>query len=289
MASILNTIGPYTVNRYLNFALGLGIGEPDAGEPEAAVGLEEVAELFRDEESIPEVDESLAETPRALSTINPMESIKDSPPENDLGHAGELDVRKEAPSEADSSTFSVCSLARSEHEHHFFYGVVSDKIGEAAACWLARWGIDILHHELQCTGRELPDSAVPSQPSGSRKRASTVPGPFTNGAFSVRVGTMKATTSQAVKHHVPLIWRRGGLTARWVRGLLSSDMVFVGGEKERYDTARRIVELRRSEGVIDEEEAEYDILFTMGIYYANMVCCSIFGTFLFTKPSPGSR
>ena len=274
MSSILNTIGPYTVSRYLNFALGRGIGDPEVGEPEAAVGLEGVAELLCDEEdSILEVDESVAETPRALSIVNPMEKLK-GPVEMDQDPTNGLDVRKEAPSEADSSAYSIRSLDYSEAEHHFFYGVVSDKIGEAAACWLARWGIDMLQHELQLVSKGAPEPIVSPHPVVNRRRASTVPGPLPNGPNTGRPSTANPAppaAHQNVKYKIPTIWRRGGLTARWIRGLLSSDMLFIPGEKERFDAARRVVELRRAEGILDEEEVEYDILFSRGIHYANMV------------------
>lgn len=260
MSSILNTIGPYTVIRYLNFALGRGIGEPDYGEPDAAVGLEEVAEILEDErDSILEADESTTHTPRASIITNPLEKLKDSTLEADMRH---LSVEKEDPSEGDSSFSSAASASHFEPEH-FFYGVVSDKIGEAAACWLARWGGDMLQYELQLTGRDIPDLGGSAQATGSRRRALTVPG-GSHGMPFVRTNSMK-------KQIIPVIWRRGGLTARWVRGLLSSDMFFVAGEKERYDIARRVVELRRADGVLDEEELEYAALFAKGIYYANMV------------------
>ncbi|KIP01237.1 hypothetical protein PHLGIDRAFT_113180 [Phlebiopsis gigantea 11061_1 CR5-6] len=245
MSFILTTIGPYTVGRYLNFALGRGIGDSEGSEPDAAVGLEGVAEIISDEEAV----------------------------EPDLDTIHGRDVRKEAPSEADSSAYSIRSLAYPEAEQHFFYGVVSDKIGEAAACWLARWGIDMLHHELQLEGKEAPELIVSPHPVVNRRRASTVPGPFPSGPNAARAATSDPTpssTRRSVKHKIPLIWRRGGLTARWVRGLLSSDTLFIPGEKDRFDAARRVVELRRAEGILDEEEVEYAILFTQGIYYANM-------------------
>lgn len=266
MSYILNTIGPYTVSRYLGFALGHGIGEPEDGEPEAAVGLEGVAELLHDEEdSILEVDESTAETPKALSVVNPMEKLKG--PDLQKDGASELDVQKEDPSEGDSSGSSIFSSTSRASEHHFFYGVVSDKIGETSACWLVRWGIDMLHYELQLISKDTPDVAQATALAGTRKRASTVPGPTGAGSSSTRASGMRPN----IKYNVPVIWRRGGLPARWVRGLLSSDMLFVSGEKERYDIARLVVELRRAEGIIEEEEAEYDVLFASGIYYANMV------------------
>lgn len=54
MSSILSTVGPLTVLKYLNFALGKPIGdtELEIGEPEAAVGLEHVANLLGEDKSI---------------------------------------------------------------------------------------------------------------------------------------------------------------------------------------------------------------------------------------------
>ncbi len=80
------------------------------------------------------------------------------------------------------------------------------------------------------------------------------------------------------------------MTARWVRGVLSADALFVRGEKERYEMARSVVEMRRTareKGVPGEseevEEAEFERLFGEGIYYANMVCTSLLRIFGFSK------
>ena len=77
---------------------------------------------------------------------------------------------------------------------------------------------------------------------------------------------------------IPAVWRKSGLSARWVRGILSSDALFVKGEKERYEMARSVVEMRRaardkgdSADSAEAEEAEFTTLFNEGIYYANMV------------------
>jgi hypothetical protein len=48
-------------------------------------------------------------------------------------------------------------------------------------------------------------------------------------------------------------------------------LFFVKGERERYDLAKAVVELRRNEGILEEEEAEWTKMFLEGIYYANMV------------------
>lgn len=50
LTSILKTVGPYTAVRYLHFAIGKGIGEPEGEEPETAIGLEGIAEMLKDEE-----------------------------------------------------------------------------------------------------------------------------------------------------------------------------------------------------------------------------------------------
>ena len=72
------------------------------------------------------------------------------------------------------------------------------------------------------------------------------------------------------------------MSARWVRGIMSSDALFVRGEKERYEVVRSVVEMRRvarAKGVPGEpeevEEAEFEKLFREGIYYANLVRVSV--------------
>jgi hypothetical protein len=47
--------------------------------------------------------------------------------------------------------------------------------------------------------------------------------------------------------------------------------LFVRGECERYELARRVIELRRHGGILQEEEAEWLKAFECGIYYENMV------------------
>jgi hypothetical protein len=143
----------------------------------------------------------------------------------------DLDIKKEDPSMSSSECFSemghTCGISR-PFSH---YGAVSDKIGEATACWLARWGPDIL---------PLEETSGVSMPSLDRDAQR------------------------------PVIWARGGLNSKWIKALVSSDALFVKGERERYEFAKSVVDLRRRSR-IDEEEEEWTEMFSNGIYYANMV------------------
>ena len=299
LTSILKTVGPTTAVRYLNFAIGKGIGEPESEEPEAAVGLEGVAEIVKDDEEDSIIDSAATpiETPRALTSEELSEKLKGLSMEFDrIGDkdilTNHLDVKKEDPSDLASESSRILEHSHTPHspEPTLFYGGVSDKIGEAAACWLARWGVDMLRRELQeasayaealgSSSRIMSSSKdivspTPRRSSVTRKRATTIP----SDGLPVRPPTFAAQTMKTVQESVPVtietqtpvIWRRGGLDARWVRGVLSSDWLFVAGEKERYDMARSVVDMHRAEGISPEEELEFDHLFSQGIYYANMV------------------
>lgn len=120
------------------------------------------------------------------------------------------------------------------------YGKVSDKIGEACVCWLTRWAIDILQIESE-------DCCYPK---------------FT--------GSTTTQRSENLPNRL-LIWRRGGLKAKWVSAIVSADTLFVKNERERYNLARTIVELRRNDGIIDDEERIWSDMFEHGIHYTNMV------------------
>ncbi|KAF7340126.1 BTB domain-containing protein [Mycena venus] len=185
LASILSTMGPYTVMQYLDFALGKPIGppDPDWNEPDAAVGLEHIAQNIPDEASS-------AVSIRSVDT-------DDAPPEK-----------------------------------QFHYGAISDKVGEAAACWLARWAPDMLAFEERKAGIKTA-----SEPAVlSRRRAKP------------------EASSVSDYSAVPTIWDRDGLSVKWVCALASADTLFVRGERARYDFARSVVELRRRHGILQEEE-----------------------------------
>lgn len=247
LSSILNTIGPYTVLQYLDFALGSPIGPVDADkkEPEAAVGLEHVARI---------IDDDLESVLNSIHIVNGEESRSIS------GSSYSLDI-KEDPSLLAGAYTDVPDNSENEGNNQplYHYGAVSDKIGEACACWLARWAVDMLAYEED---RSKSDIAMIM----SRKRASTIP-----------IGTPFADTK--LSHIIPqksfdgpVIWGRGGLSAKWVAAIVSADTLFVKGELERYEFAKSVVELRRKGGVLDDEESIWTNMFEHAIYYTNMVC-----------------
>ena len=309
LLAIVRTVGPHTALRYLNFALGHGIGQ--ASDPAIpgedpkfdsgpAVSLEDVAELPKDEE--PPVDDFVT------VPVGPRPSVHSETYSSPAKGGGGKRYRKcsgpptsdtDSDSEPEGCSPSSVVSSRSRHDSSgkfrsvswssagtagrgdepcFYYGAVSDKVGEAAACWLARWGIDMLRYEqeviaaAESQGTDALWSSGTSQAAqGPAERPGSAPpeiaGSRSSGRLAVPSGKPPA---------VPVIWRKGGLSARWVRGILSSDAFFVKGEKERYEMARKVVEMRRASTTADhsgecDDEAEFEKLFNGGIYYANMV------------------
>lgn len=269
LSSITSTIGPFTVMDYLRFAYGEGIGPPQEGDLNALVGLEHVAQLVETEpthitpqsigsgaQARDEVVEFFSQNLEALSVGDQIHGSHDGA----IHGAG---LEKEDPAEVSSESGSPSSsLDETGPNSSFSYGAVSDKIGEACVCWLARWGADVLVYEQQATdlGKQPVQFTPVATPPRAIYRRSTVSG--------WRTPSSDVCSSSA---QLPLIWRRGGLTAAWVRALVSSDLLFVKGERERYDLAKAVVELRRDGGILEEEEVEWAKMFAEGIYYANMV------------------
>lgn len=272
LSSIISTIGPFTVLDYLRFAYGEGIGPLQEEDFDPLVGLEHVAQLVKeDPEDSPSTsrgtstrlarDDDVQSLSQSLDEISVEDQVPT--PQSKPIHGEDLSVEKEDPAELSSESGSpTSSLNETESDHFFSYGAVSDKIGESCVCWLARWGADILVCEQQITS--TPKHFSPFKPT------STPPPAIGRRSTASRWRTSHPEVVPS-SPKVPLIWRRGGLTAEWVRALVSSDLLFVRGERERYDLARTVVELRRSEGILEEEEVEWSRMFTEGIYYANMV------------------
>ncbi|WVQ70965.1 hypothetical protein IAR50_000490 [Cryptococcus sp. DSM 104548] len=253
---ILRTVSPVTVGQYLAFATGDGIGEEEweGQNEEGARGLEKVGKpLFVSQRAHPSgmsptAEEDLMETP-SKTTLRPRLS---SDSETKVGHTdssiylnGTSYYSSSFQDGEPSSSQDPASFASADaHALPQYYGVVGDKIGEACNVWLARWGADILHAEM-----ETPNAAY-------------------------------------------RIWGHGGLPARFVRALLSSDFFFVKDEMERYRMTRNVLELRRKgweemmEGVGDvsfsgteveheweeweDEEKEIQRVFAEGIRYCHM-------------------
>lgn len=238
--AILSSVGPHTVVPYLNFAIGKPIEPPRENEPVAAIGLESLAKDIQEDAAFV-TSASICSTKQDRGTDSEQMSQK----------LEDLDIKKEDPSESSSD----CSYDHQTPEPFFHYGAVSDKIGEATACWLARWGPDILSYEEKIDR----NVSIPVWTLGTR------PISFENTSNDVTC---------------PVIWARGGLNAKWIRALVSSDALFVKGERERYDFAKSVVDLRRRCG-IDEEEEEWTKMFSTGIYYAHMVGLDMLATFFF--------
>jgi hypothetical protein len=214
---ILSSVGPHTAIDYLNFALGRPIRSPGDDEPVAAVGLEQIAQIAP--------------------------TVKDEPLPSLIEPTKENPVYAQTSSKKSSSrALSFCSDESDSpvHEPTSHYGTISNKIGEAAACWLARWGHDIL--KLEEKKREDADLAL-----------------------------QYGIDNSASDNSIPVVWARGGLNPRWVNVLISSDALFVRGERERYDFAKSVVELRRKDGADPAEEEEWRKMFSLGIYYTHMV------------------
>jgi hypothetical protein len=155
--------------------MGSTLHFPTGQDPDATIGLEHIAEILK-----PSSDSDIL-----------ADKLHD------------LDIHKEDPAESDSESEPTecprCSPS-------FNYGAVSDKIGEATACWLARWGTDmLLHKERASRVRDLPLVPIPSHPPSVRHRTETLPS---------RPSTDKS--SPATPHRVPLIWARGGLISTWI-------------------------------------------------------------------------
>lgn len=224
---ILRTVGPTTVLDYLNFACGkcLVFVDPLPSDSQPAVGLENIASILDEEER--------SITHRQFTKS--FEGLKTQP---------STDFNSEPVSPVETSEYDEVENSKPK-EPSYHYGTVSDKIGEACACWLTRWATDIL--QLEIDGLESADHGICPQ----------------------RVYTVQ--TSSGKSFSSPVIWGRGGLTAEWIAAIVSADTLFVKSERERYDLARTVVELRRRDGILAEEEMIWSDMFETGIYYTNLV------------------
>lgn len=276
LAIVLRTVCPQTVNRYLYFAIGHGIGEEEwhNQDEEGAKDMESVAKTLssgfthtsaEDWSSMEGSDESApARVPR-LSTDSNSSSYSDDGPSvmKVEGETGDKSVTRSdsvrstatvRPGQSGLAALSTPTVEEEGSETSYimphFYGFVSDRIGEACVCWLARWGMDVLKIEEQMAEVDL-------------------------------------------QHDGPLVWAQGGVPANFVAAVLSSDALFVSNEMERYRMTRRVLELRRAswQAMIeeeqsrspsiapepeaiegwDEDERELAKVFVEGIYYSHMV------------------
>ena len=241
--------------RYLNYAIGRGIGTEDEGpgaDLHAAVGLEHIGKDLG-----PQVDDASSHAASRSASIHTPTHTHTAEPELEA-KLGEVHLGEQPDDGA-----SLLSLSGT-----YFYGAVGDRIGEAAACFLARWGVDLFTAE---EGGLPPTFPTPSSLHGTTTTTTTTTTAGGDTNISTTTDATYARAHRASDANTTRIWTRA-LSARWVRGLVSSDAFFVQGELKRYEFARRVVELRRSlNGVIREEEREWRKLFENGIYYTNLV------------------
>ncbi|TFK88520.1 hypothetical protein K466DRAFT_488780 [Polyporus arcularius HHB13444] len=320
LAAIVRTVGPHTVTRYLNFAIGRGIGPVyDVGtgnedidhESEAAVGLEEVAELVGEEDVSASYDSTgvpaeLVQRPkhdrgfsagRSGTLIREVPNLKhshcrDETPDSDSEPETDPDAQQQAEDIRSSHSKADCQVPC------YYYGAISDKVGEAASCWLSRWGVDMLRYEERSfvsapnqdvKGKDVIWSPFPHQVQLVHERPGSAPPDMTGSQSSGKSRLASGKTTMA-----PVIWRSGGLSARWVRGIISSDAFFIRGEKERYEVARRVVEMRKVARTGDDsgeseeaEQVEFERMFAEGIYYANMHLDDLMAISRDVSPSTG--
>jgi hypothetical protein len=227
---ILTTIGPMTVTRYLDYALGKGKGNTDPADTDKAVTLEQIGE---------DIDTASIYTTQSNLTIETQNTSLD---DSESFKQGET---------SNPPTTTVCDSPL------FVYGASSNRIGEACASFLAKWGVDLLVDE---EGQVQPQSQSP----GTSESIVDLNKPILNRQTSF-------ATSWRPISSPPRIWSQG-LSPEWVRGIISSDEFFVKSELQRYDVAKRVVDMRRRlRGILAPEEQEWRRLFGEGIYYSHLV------------------
>jgi hypothetical protein len=128
--------------RYLNYAIGRGIGGEDEGpgaDPHAAVGLEHIGkDLSPQVDDGPSVAHSLHASSHAADSRSASVHMSMHIDELELEtKLGEMHLHEQQQDDGASSAGRPA----------YFYGAVGNRIGEAAACFLARWGVDLFAAE----------------------------------------------------------------------------------------------------------------------------------------------
>lgn len=136
------------------------------------------------------------------------------------------------------------------------YGPASAKVSEAALCWLARWGGDLLVWEreidAQYPSRRSTESAIssrsptPSSTCSSRRHSDSLPA---SPLRSEHEPTLRGRAKQTPHPPRPIVWAFDpaiGLPSRTIRSVISSDSFYVPSEWHRYYVARDVVDWRRT-------------------------------------------
>ncbi|KEP54268.1 hypothetical protein V565_019840 [Rhizoctonia solani 123E] len=207
LSLVLSTISPWTITRYFGFAIGHGIGLPEGNEPEAAIGLDAIGQPAPAVVAKPSFHETIR-----IDEVSPEEEEEDDDlvKVGSLGNSAPSLLKDRAASSTSQQTFDNKSIY-SEHgedaEQTFFYGVVGDKVGEACACWLTRWGADILALEEAVEARNHPPAGstppkvatpfpklAPSRGS-SRSFSNSVPATFSSFYANMYLQTASSSSS----------------------------------------------------------------------------------------------
>ncbi|KAN0060663.1 hypothetical protein ACQY0O_007321 [Thecaphora frezii] len=163
---------------------------------------------------------------------------------------------KGAVNEASASSGARGSRAeqrRSSQLPDFHYGLPADRIGEACACWLAQWGVDVLEAEEaaeQVRSQELQDHITACRRESDLRKLSVHAGRVLTGEVDL-LGPSLLPYGEMPDPESPLsipyvqVWSYPTMPSSWVRALISSDSFFVRSEWDRYSFAKRIVEMRR--------------------------------------------
>ncbi|CAE6421890.1 unnamed protein product [Rhizoctonia solani] len=207
LSLVLSTISPWTITRYFGFAIGHGIGLPEGNEPEAAVGLDAIGQPA----PVVVAKPSFHETTK-IDEVSPEEEEDDDDlvKVGSLGNSAPNMLKDRTVSSTSQQTYDTKSI-HTEHgedsEQTFFYGVVGDKVGEACACWLTRWGADILALEETVEARNHPPAGstppkfatplsklAPSRGS-SRSFSNSVPPTFSSFYANMYLQTASSSSS----------------------------------------------------------------------------------------------
>ncbi|KAJ3802559.1 hypothetical protein GGU11DRAFT_672467 [Lentinula aff. detonsa] len=250
LTGILKTIGPRTVVYYLRFALGRSRLKESADC--SAVGLEGLADV--------DIDRTVFPQSTNIPVENRNSSVGDDTPFLSASHT------------ATNNDSHLSKYTGSPSSHlPFSYGPISDKIGEACACWLARWGADMFVDEEKVVSEWLNDPSA-SLESWTSKEERALDNPPLSSNTDSNESSLPTTSTWSPK------WSRSteGLSLSWIQALISSDDFFVPApslyaSEERYALAKRVVELRRAvRSKCREEDAQWDVFFRTSIYYMNM-------------------
>ena len=241
LATILYTIGPGTVKRYLGFAIGDGIGEDewDGQTEEGARGLEaigrevklrKVSEVREAESEVKHGDENGKVGGQAITSRTISETLTSK-----LRGNPQLGLPLTSSHESTPDPEGHGGLPH-------FYGFASNEIGEACICFLARWGTEILAHELG-------NLALPAIFGYGGLPARFVAALLGSDLFWVDGEMERYRTARRI-----LDLRR----KEWDEEMSGQENLHCEGEEEEWD----------------EDEMEIGRVFAEGIYYAHMVCLS---------------